>query len=154
MSKLSNFLGQVASTAIQKISSSNNNSVVRWDGSNGDIIQDSNVVIDDNDIISGMKQKVVSDVSSYTVTESHSGTFRIESSGITITVPADSTEAITPGFSTSHLQNSSNSITFSPESGVTIKSKNGNLKTNGQYTAASLFKESADVWVLLGDLTS
>ena len=38
--------------------------------------------------------------------------------------------------------------------GVTIRSKGGNTKTNGQYTVVSIEKIAANEWVLVGDLTS
>ena len=39
-------------------------------------------------------------------------------------------------------------------SGVTIRSKDGNLKLSGQYYAATLIKIGADEWYLIGDLTA
>ena len=44
-------------------------------------------------------------------------------------------------------------ITASAGSGVTINSKNGNLKLAGQFSAATLKKVGTDEWDLIGDLT-
>ena len=120
----------------------------------GNEFRTTDVILDINNNISGMGQVVVSDSSSYTLTKSQNGTTRMEASGITVTIPEDATENIDPGFSTSHFQDGANAVTFSPESNVTVKSKGGNLKTNGQNAPAMLFKQGPNTWVLSGDLTS
>jgi hypothetical protein len=50
------------------------------------------------------------------------------------------------------LQTSSFQFTFTAGTGVTLNSKNGNLKTFSQYSPASLKCLGGGVYVLLGDL--
>jgi hypothetical protein len=39
-------------------------------------------------------------------------------------------------------------------SGVTIRSKDGNLKISEQYSGATLYRRASDEWVLIGDLSA
>jgi hypothetical protein len=52
------------------------------------------------------------------------------------------------------LQTGIGQTTVVAGSGVTINSKNGNLKLSGQWSAATLIKRGIDTWVLIGDITS
>ena len=45
-------------------------------------------------------------------------------------------------------------ITASAGSGVTLNSKDGNLKLTGQFSAVTIKKVDTDTWDIIGDLTS
>jgi hypothetical protein len=70
------------------------------------------------------------------------------SAAITITV--DNVLAV--GEQVDFLQNNASQITFAAGSGVTLNSKDSNLKTAAQYSPASVKCISSGVYVLVGDL--
>jgi hypothetical protein len=72
---------------------------------------------------------------------------------ITLTVPPNSSVAFPIGAEISVMQNGAGAITFAQGSGVTIRSKDTNLTTNGQYVVVALKKLATNEWVLAGDLT-
>lgn len=75
-------------------------------------------------------------------------------SAITLTVPPNSSVAFVVGTRINLLQSGAGQVTVAAGSGVTINSKDGNLKLTGQWSAATLVQRSANTWVLIGDLAA
>jgi hypothetical protein len=77
-------------------------------------------------------------------------------SGTTVTVPKDDDIPINTDITI--MQYNTGHITFVPATDVIIRSVDGNLKTNGRYTAVTLRKiaevDGVHYWVLVGALTS
>ena len=73
-------------------------------------------------------------------------------SAVTITVPPNSSVAFPTGSEVVVFQGGAGQVTFAAGSGVTIRSKDSNLKITAQYAAATLKKIATDEWHLLGDL--
>lgn len=71
-------------------------------------------------------------------------------SGVTLTVPANSSVPFEIGSSVNILQTGAGQITVSPAVGVTINSTPG-LKLRAQWSFATLIKRGTNSWVLVGD---
>lgn len=74
--------------------------------------------------------------------------------GQTFTVPPNSSVAFPVNTQIDILQFGAGQITIAAGSGVTVSSKDANLKLTGQYSAGTLIKQATDVWVLVGDLAA
>jgi hypothetical protein len=61
-------------------------------------------------------------------------------------------EGIAVGKQVDFVQTDAAQITFVAGSGVTLNSKNGNLKTAAQYSPASIKCIATDSYILVGDL--
>ena len=72
----------------------------------------------------------------------------------TLTVPPNSSVAFPVGAQILVLQTGAGQTTLAAGAGVTINSKDGNLKLSAQWCAATLIKRATDVWVVVGDLTA
>jgi len=72
----------------------------------------------------------------------------------TCTVPPNSSVAFPVGTQILVVQEGSGQVTLAAGSGVTINSKDGNLKLSARYCAATLIKRATDTWYAIGDLTS
>lgn len=92
---------------------------------------------------------------SYTIEITDVGkTIEINSaSANSFTVPTNSSVEFPIGTTIDIIQYGSGQTTIVAESGVTIRSKDGNLKLSGQYSGATIYKRGTDEWVALGDLT-
>jgi hypothetical protein len=75
-------------------------------------------------------------------------------SGNDITIPLNSSVAFPIGSVVDIIQYGEGQTTIVPDSGVTIRSKDGNLKLTGQYSGATMYKRGTDEWVAVGDLTT
>jgi hypothetical protein len=75
-------------------------------------------------------------------------------SAVTITVPPNSSVAFPTGAEIVVFQSGAGQVDFVAGSGVTIRSKDSNLKISAQYAAATLKKVATDEWHLLGDLAA
>jgi len=84
------------------------------------------------------------------------GGYIVTSSGsaVTITVPPNSSVAFPTGAEIVVFQSGAGQVDFVAGSGVTIRSKDSNLKISAQYAAATLKKVATDEWHLLGDLAA
>lgn len=76
------------------------------------------------------------------------------SSANTLTVPADSSVNFDIGTQIMILQTGTGQTTITPDSGVTIYSKNSEYKLDAQWSSAVIIKRAADTWVALGDLVT
>jgi len=74
-------------------------------------------------------------------------------SGMTITVPADSTLDFPIGTSIDILQTASGQVTVAGSNGVTVTATPG-LKLRTTWSSATLFKRAANTWVVMGDLSA
>lgn len=70
----------------------------------------------------------------------------------TLTVPPNADEAFAVKTRIDIVQYGAGQTTIAAGSGVTIRSKDSNLKISAQYGAASLYKRGTNEWVLIGDL--
>ena len=75
-------------------------------------------------------------------------------SAITMTVPPNSSVAFPTGAEITIIQKGAGQVTVAAGSGVTINSADSNLKLTGQYSGATLIKESTNTWYLIGDLSA
>jgi hypothetical protein len=92
-------------------------------------------------------QEIVSVGTSRALTSADTGKLITNSAAITITV-----EGIAVGKQVDFVQTNAEQITFAAGSGVTLNSKNGNLKTATQYSPASIKCIATDSYILVGDL--
>lgn len=74
-------------------------------------------------------------------------------SAATITIPAESSVNYPIGTSIDILQTSSGQVTIAGAAGVIVNATPG-LKLRTQWSSATLFKRSADTWVVFGDLSA
>ena len=72
----------------------------------------------------------------------------------TLTVPPNSSVAFPVGSQILVLQTGAGQTTLAAGAGVTINSKDGNLKLSAQWCAATLIKRASDTWVVVGDLSA
>ena len=74
------------------------------------------------------------------------------SSGNTLTVPLNSSQAFPVGSQINILQTNTGQTTIAPvDGGVTINATPG-LKLRARWSSATLIKRAENVWVLVGDL--
>lgn len=86
--------------------------------------------------------------STFSVTANEKGALLTNAGAVTITID----DVLAVGEQIDFLQLDADQITFAAGSGVTLNSKDGNLKTAAQYSPASVKCVASGVYVLLGDL--
>jgi hypothetical protein len=74
-------------------------------------------------------------------------------SGMTVTIPSDSSLNFPVGTSLDVLQTASGQVTIAGAQGVTVSATPG-LKLRTQWSSATLVKRAANTWVVMGDLTA
>ena len=72
----------------------------------------------------------------------------------TLTVPPNSSVAFPVGSQILVLQTGAGQTTLAAGAGVTVNSKDGNLKLSAQWCGVTLIKRATDVWVAIGDLSA
>ena len=72
----------------------------------------------------------------------------------TLTVPPNSSVALPVGTQILVLQTGAGQTTLAAGSGVTVNSKDGNLKLSAQWCGVTLIKRATDIWVAIGDLSA
>jgi hypothetical protein len=77
----------------------------------------------------------------------------LDSTGISVTIPAASSVAYPTGSQIHLYQSGTGQVTLTGASGVSIYSSNG-LKTRAQYSVATVIKVGINSWVLIGDVTA
>ena len=92
-------------------------------------------------------QTISSKSANYSIQASDAGSLIINSAAITITV-----EGLSVGQQVDFVQTAADQITFAAGSGMTLNSKDGNLKTNAQYSPAGVKCVATNTYVLVGDL--
>jgi len=134
--------------------SSVDNTIPRFDGVTGDLIQGSDVVISDLDELYGFKAFVdLETAASYEFVEADSGMIKElnDGTGVTAVLPA----TLPKGFMVTVMQAGAGAISFIPESGATVLNRQGHASSAGQYAMCTLYVRSNSgsdaVWVLGGD---
>jgi hypothetical protein len=89
---------------------------------------------------------LLTDVGSYIRTTNSSAT--------TVTIPPNSSVAFPVGAEVVVIQAGTGQVTFVAGSGVTLNSKDSNLKLSAQYSSATCKKVATDTWDVIGDLTA
>jgi len=74
-------------------------------------------------------------------------------SGVTLTIPANSSVSYPVGTSIDILQTGAGQVTIAGAGGVTVNATPG-LKLRTQWSSATLFKRATDTWVVFGDLSA
>lgn len=108
----------------------------------------------DSIIGSGGLLTVSSQSASYTlvISDLNSAIEMNSSSSVAFIIPSNASATLSIGFSVDVIQTGSGEVVITPDTGVTLQSKDGNLKLAGQYAAASLYKRATDTWIVIGDL--
>ena len=75
------------------------------------------------------------------------------SSGVTLTIPTNSSVAYPVGTSIDVLQTGAGQVTIAGAAGVTVNATPG-LKLRTQWSSATLFKRAENTWVVYGDLSA
>ena len=169
--------GEVGATGAGDVNgpvSSTDNALTRWDGTGGDTTQDSGVIIDDSDNVTGINDltvgndlTVTGDISGHrgintisgtseTLSSSNLGKYNrtTNSSTVTITVPPNASVSIAVNTEVEFFQAGTGQLVFAEGAGVTINSAEGWLSSIGQYRAFVLKKVATDEWDLIGALTA
>jgi hypothetical protein len=89
---------------------------------------------------------LLTDVGSYIRTTNSSAT--------TVTIPPNSSVAFPIGAEVVVIQAGTGQVTFVAGAGVTLNSKDSNLKLSTQYSSATCKKVATDTWDIIGDLTA
>jgi hypothetical protein len=140
--------------------SSTDNAVARWDGASGDAVQNSGVTINDNDQLAGHGSQINAQTgTSYTLTAADNGKVITlnNSSAITLTLPENATEALSPGFQCAIVQRGTGQVSVTTQGSDSIESKDSNTSLSGQHSIATVIKlvdGAPNTWGLYGDLTS
>ena len=71
-----------------------------------------------------------------------------------VVVPRNSAVAFPLGAHLMIHQSGAGQVTFSADTGVTLRNYNSETKLNGQYATASLIKKAANEWILAGNTTT
>ena len=125
----------IAALAVSGPVSSTDNAVPRWDGTTGKIVQNSGVVIDDNNAIYGFVASIVTDATdTIGITQAaHGGrTLRTTSTDpVTVTFSND----LPVGAEGEIIQDEVGTVTFEAASGATIQNINSHTEISGQYGA-------------------
>lgn len=108
--------------------------------------------------VADASQRIVRNVTStpFTVSSADAGKALVmnSSSAMSLVIPAESTYNFTIGQTFVIIQKGTGAVTVSGAVGVTINSKDGYVKTAGQYSEARLIKIASDEWLLSGDLSA
>lgn len=76
------------------------------------------------------------------------------SSAATLSIPTNANAAIAVGSTVDVYVSGTGQLTIGWQAGVTLRSRSGAGKSNGQYAMLSLIKVATDEWVLVGDVTT
>lgn len=134
--------------------SSVDNTVPRFVGAGGNQIEDTGVVIGDNDEISGYRGLVDRETaSSYTFVIGDTGRIKELEDGTGVDAILD--RDMPQGFACTVVQMGAGTINFLPETGATLVNRQSHAASAGQYAECTLYVSenagSAAVWVLGGD---
>ncbi|MGD9599942.1 MAG: hypothetical protein AB7P94_16890 [Steroidobacteraceae bacterium] len=135
--------------------SATDNTLPRFNGSTGKIIQASGVLVSDGDEISGYKGHINAQTgTSYTLQASDTGKVveLTNAAAITVTMP----NSLAVGFCCTIVQGGAGAVTLTPASGATRRNRYSHAKTSGQWAMATLYVRTnaggaAAEYVLGGD---
>ena len=131
------------------------NAITKANGTAG-IIQDTGVIIDDNNNISGAGTLAnVQTGTTYAIVATDAGKLITlnNAAATTITIPANASIAFPIGTMINLLSLGAGIVTVAITTD-TLQSKDSNVNITGQYSGASLVKIAATTWVLFGDLAA
>jgi hypothetical protein len=77
----------------------------------------------------------------------------LSATAVNVNIPLESSVAFPIGTQITVLQTGTGQLTLVPAVGVTLNGNPG-VKTRGQWTAATLIKRAANIWIALGDLSA
>lgn len=136
---------------------STDNTLPRFDGTDTNVLQGSNVVVSDNDEISLYRANVkLVENTSYTLVEGDTGLVVEISDGspLTVTLPND----LPKGWCATIVQRGAGQLTFSPEAGGSLSHRQSHTKTAGQWAVTTLYVRSnsgtSAAYVLAGDTSA
>lgn len=147
--------GRSAGGAVTGAGASTDNALTRWDGTGGNQLQNSGVIVSDSDELSGYKAHLNAQTgTAYALTAADGGKV-VEisnASAITLTLPND----LPVGWCCSVVQGAAGQITFTPASGANLRNRQAHTKTAGQWAMCSLYVRTnvggaAAEYVLGGD---
>ena len=92
-------------------------------------------------------QTIETKSSAHSLVSGDAGKLILNSAAITVTV-----EGLAVGQQVDFVQNTADQITFAAGAGITLNSKDGNLKTAAQYSPAGVKCVATNTYVLVGDL--
>lgn len=134
--------------------SSTDNAIPRWDGSGGDTLQDSGVLITDNNEISGYRAHINAQTgTTYTLDASDNGKIVQLTNGaaIALTVP----NSFPVGFNCTIVQGGAGQVTIASTGSGTVVNRQSHTKTAGTNAFCAVYVRSNSgtnaVWVLGGD---
>lgn len=114
---------------------STDNAVVRWDGTGGNKLQNSGVIVDDNNGITGFRAVFATESgTSFTLSEATHGartTLTTNGSAVAATCP----NSVAAGVEGEVIQNGAGAVTFSAGVGATVQNRQSQYSTAGQYGA-------------------
>jgi len=118
------------------------------------LVQQSEYYYGDPGLKTDLQRPISNSVSThFTASNLNSGFYFRAGGNVTCSIQSGSLVTCTPGNEYEIFQTSSAGyVLFETGSGVTLNSKNGNLKLAGQFSAATLKYVGEDEWDLIGDL--
>ena len=121
--------------------SSTDNAIARYDGTTGKVLQDSNILVGDDDELSGFLADFNDQIGiSYSLVASDSGKVitATNAAAITITLPND----LPKGFNIGVIQGGVGAVTFSVAAGATLNNRQVHTQTAGQHSVVTLMVTS------------
>jgi hypothetical protein len=150
-------LGSETTTSVSGPGSSTDNAIVRWDGTGGTTIQNSGVLVSDNNEISGYRGHVnIQTGTTYTVLSADAGKIidHANGSAIAVTLP----NSFPVGFAITYVQTGAGQITFASTGSGTVVNRQSHTKTAGNKAMVSLYVRTNSgtnaEWVLGGDTST
>ena len=131
------------------------NAIPKANSTDGEI-QDSGIIVDDNDNVSGAGILANAQTgTTYTLVIGDAGKLVTLSNAaaVTLTIPANASVAFPIGTIVDLLQLGAGQVTVAITTD-TLNSSNSKTKLIGQYAAAGLVKTAATVWVLFGNIAT
>jgi hypothetical protein len=137
--------------------SSIDNEIVIFNGTTGENIQGSGIIITDNKQLYKHFLYLENKTIAYTITGADSGKFIIvnSSSNLNITLPQTTTETINEGFYCKIIRRGSGTVTLVTQGSDTIESKNSYVSISpryGEITVVKIVNGTPNTWYLSGDL--
>lgn len=142
----------ISAVALQTLT---DNAIPKANGTGGEI-QDSGVIIDDNNNVYGGGVLANAQTgTTYTLALTDAGKLvtLANASAITLTIPANASVAFPVGTVINLLQLGAGQVTVAITSD-TLSSSGSKTKLTGQYSAATLVKTASTTWVLFGDIAA
>ena len=149
--------GALSGTTVSSIQSDISTAQSDISTAQSDIITNtSNISTNTTDITNINELQFSYQTASYTLvlTDAGKAVHTAVASANTVTVPPNSSVAFPVGTQILVIQQGAGQTTLAAGAGVTLYSKDSNLKLSAQWCAATLIKANTDVWVVVGDLSA